>query len=130
MRYNMNHMELLERISIGDLSVDKAVSIAKGKKKPDGLSRGRLMKIRILDEGKSHSFIIPIALLYSGLSLAKFALERWNGFNDKNAKKVMDALQNIDRRDIKKVVDGIRICKSTGFMEVHGKDSGVSIKII
>lgn len=50
--------------------------------------------------------------------------------NNEDLRKVNDIVKYIDYRDIRKLVNCLRICKSTGLVEVQDDSSTVIISVI
>lgn len=126
-------MDILDSIENGKMSVRDGISlIANGKKSVNnGISKGNFLKINVNDEESNFNITVPIFLLSAGFSLTRFAASLSSNVKmDDNAKKVMEAFKKLDKKDIKLLVSELRKCKSSNFIEVHSKDSHVSISVV
>lgn len=129
----MNVMDILCRIERGEISVQDGISLineSRGiSKLPSG--KGRFMKIKVLDKNDNFSFTIPIFLISAGLSLTRFAASTSQKIkDDDSARKALDVIGNLDKKEVKLLVDELRKCRNLDFIEVHGVDSHVSISIV
>jgi hypothetical protein len=86
--------------------------------------------IRIRDEDSRLILPVPFFLISLAFLLAKFGLKIADRFSDsQDVKKIYAIAKSISYRDLKKLVDSLRICKSTGFVEVYNEESMVVIKV-
>lgn len=129
----MDSMEILDRIERGEVSVQKGLTlISKCRNSQDvPVKRGNFMRISVLDGKSRFSFTIPLFVINAGLSLTRFAPSRTTKDHiDDNARKAIDIIKSLDKKDIKRLINELRKCKSLNFIEVHSKDSHVSISIV
>jgi len=129
----MGSMEILDRIESGEVSVQEGISlIGKCRDSQDvPVKKGSFMRISVLDKDSKFSFTIPLFVINAGLSLTRFAASCTpKDHMDDNAKKALDVIKSLDKRDIKRLVNELRKCKTINFIEVHSKDSHVSISIV
>jgi hypothetical protein len=125
--YNMRVLEMLER---GDISVEKAITMIKHPPKSKRLPKGYILMIRIRDEDSRLILPVPFFLISLAFQLAKLGLKITDRFSDSQDVKVInDIVKGISSRDMKELMDCIRICKSTGFVEVYNEESMVVIKV-
>jgi hypothetical protein len=125
--YNMRVLEQLER---GDISVEKAITMIKHPPKSKRLPKGYILMIRIRDEDSRLILPVPFFLISLAFQLAKLGLKITDRFSDSQDVKVInDIVKGISSRDMKELMDCIRICKSTGFVEVYNEESMVVIKV-
>jgi hypothetical protein len=125
--YNMRVLEMLER---GDISTEKAITMLSHPPKSKRLPKGHILMIRIRDEDSRLILPVPFFLISLAFLLAKFGLKIADRFSDsQDVKKIYAIAKFISYRDLKKLVDSLRICKSTGFVEVYNEESMVVIKV-
>lgn len=125
--YNMRVLEMLER---GDISTEKAITMLSHPPKSKRLPKGYILMIRIRDEDSRLILPVPFFLISLAFLLAKFGLKIADRFSDsQDVKKIYAIAKFISYRDLKKLVDSLRICKSTGFVEVYNEESMVVIKV-
>lgn len=126
--YKMNVLEKLER---QEISVDKAISMLKRPPKSKPLTKGNILIIKIRDEDKKLFIPIPLFLINLTFLLAKFGVNIASKFADNpDIKEASATLKCIGYRDIRKLVNCLRICKSTGLVEVHDEDSMVIVDVV
>ncbi len=125
--YNMSVLEKLER---GAISVEEAITMLKHPPKPEPLPMGSILMVRIRDEDKELTIPVPLLLINLAFLLSKLGLGIADRFSDsQEVKKINNIVKYISYRDMKKLVDCLRICKSTGFVEVHNEESMVAINV-
>lgn len=125
--YNMRVLEMLES---GDISTEKAITMLSHPPKSKPLPKGHILMIRIRDEDSRLILPVPFFLISLAFMLAKFGLKIADRFSDsQDVKKIYAIAKFISYRDLKKLVDSLRICKSTGFVEVYNEESMVVIKV-
>jgi hypothetical protein len=125
--YNMRVLEMLES---GDISTEKAITMLSHPPKSKPLPKGHILMIRIRDEDSRLILPVPFFLISLAFQLAKLGLKITDRFSDSQDVKVInDIVKGISSRDMKELMDCIRICKSTGFVEVYNEESMVVIKV-
>lgn len=125
--YNIKVLESLER---GEISVGKAISMLKHPPRPKTLPKGNILLIRIRNNDKRLTIPIPLCLIDFGFLVGRFGLRIADKFsNDPNMKEVSDIIKYVGYGDIKKLVYSLRVCKSTGLVEVRDEDSMVIIDV-
>lgn len=127
----MHRLEILEMLEKGDISVDKAISMLKHPPKPKPLPKGNILIIKVRDEDKKLYIPIPFFLINLVFLLGKLGIKVAVRFaNNEDLRKVNDIVKYIDYRDIRKLVNCLRICKSTRLVEVQDDSSTVIISVI
>ena len=127
----MHRLEILEMLEKGDISVDKAISMLKHPPKPKPLPKGNILIIKVRDEDKKLYIPIPLFLINLAFLLGKLGIKIAAQFGDSaDLRRVNNIIKYVDYNDIRKLVDCLRICKSTGLVEVQEGDSTVIISVI
>ena len=127
----MYRMDVLEKLEKGHISVNKAISMLKHPPKPKPLPKGSILIIKVRDKDKNLYIPIPFFLINLVFLLGKLGIKVAVRFaNNEDLRKVNDIFKYIDYRDIRKLVNSLRICKSTGLVEVQEGDSTVIISVI
>lgn len=127
----MYRMDILQRLEKGEISVDKAISMLKHPPKPKSLPRGNILVVKVRDKEKKLYIPIPLFLINLAFLLSKLGIKIANKFGDnEDLGKINDIAKYIDYTDIRKLVYCLRMCKSTGLVEVCDGDSRVIIDVI
>lgn len=127
----MYRMDVLEKLEKGHISVNKAISMLKHPPKPKPLPKGNILIIKVRDKDKKLYIPIPLFLINLFFLLGKLGIKVAVKFaNNEDLRKVNGIVKYIDYRHIRKLVNSLRICKSTGLVEVQEGDSTVIISMI
>ncbi len=131
-------MEILEHLERGEISVDKAISLLKKyqkkyqKKDERGLPvrKAHWLKIRIREEKHNFRLYLPISLFSLGFSIGKLAIGSRFVPDDQDLTPVKQVLNNIDRRDMKKLVKAVKESGKIDMVNIVDGDTLVDISIV
>ncbi|MCM8899704.1 hypothetical protein KVG29_00505 [Caldicoprobacter algeriensis] len=127
----MDDIEILEKLDKGQIDFNEAFTLMKKNREAVNTAKGHFLKINIKDGERCFPIVIPLFLIKSGFSLGK-AIVRLipkDKQND-NLEKVYKILEKIESRDIKRLVDALRRCRSYPLVRVENGDTLVDISVI
>ncbi|SFP70121.1 hypothetical protein [Caldicoprobacter faecalis] len=127
----MDDIEILEKLDKGQIDFNEAFTLMKRNRETVKTTKGRFLKVNIKDGERRFPIVIPLFLINTGFSLGK-AIVRLIP-KDKRDGKLEEAckiLDKIERRDIKRLVDALRRCRSYPLVRVEDGNTLVDISII
>jgi hypothetical protein len=135
----MNDMEILDCLDKGEITASKAVSLIKENRKQkksntvnksSSSRKARWIRIKVKDDGNKFRFYVPVFLLNLGFSIGKLAIGSKHSQNNEGVQSAQKILNNINQRDIKKLINAIKDSGKINLVEVVDRDTFINISIV
>lgn len=128
----MDDIEVLEKLDRGQIDFNEALNLMKRNREAVKIAKGHFLRVSI-NEGGQRFFpiLIPLFLVRSGFSLGKAIIRLIpKDKRDDKLEEVCRILDKIEKKDIEKLVDALRRCKSHPLVQVEDGDTLVDISVI